>query len=695
MISRVYSADGNLGVEIDGRRYSFAGTRSFRPERKILHDFSDHGLKFFNIFPSGIMTALNHRTVPYSQFGPVWVGEDEYNWDNLRRQGEEIFGSIGDDTFVSVNVHLDPPPWFVGQNPELVDHWEQMVQNLGSEKWRQAAARYLCALVDKLDEWYPERVYAIFLLCGGTTEWYSYHLNEVIEHPTMVQRLAYRRFCQDENAVIPAPAVLHAATDGVIRCRKLQAEAMRYWQFTNEIVTDTILYFARIAKAHTGGERIVGLFSGHIFGQPLDFAVQSAYNRLDRLLGSPDIDMVFSPASYISRKLESTSGIRVPVDSIRCHGKLFVHEIDSSTHLLKKIADAGAVSHAGRDEPFTCTADTIMYIRREVGMILAKGQGYWWFDMFSGYYDDPELMREISRLHAIQDKVASRPAHSVAQVTEMLDIESNYYLKTNTYYPMIEHQTAELNQTGAPWDMNMTYDFDCPGFDEEQYQLYIFPALFAPSAKVCARIAALRQRGKNMLYLHAPFYALADELSILPMTEHTGISFERCDLTDNTIRLCFAGATDVTYRFTNQSIHGDVWFHSGSEPIVPVFAPTNLDIVLGRFVESGQPACGIKFRADGGFDAFSACAPLPAVLLREIYRYAKVFLYCDQYTPVYTNVSFACVYSYAGGSLTLRRPAPAVLTDCFTGEQTRVDEGGVQMVLAPHETKFFYVDRTT
>ena len=40
---------------------------------------------------------------------------------------------------------------------------------------------------------------------------------------------------------------------------------------------------------------------------------------------------------------------------------------------------------------------------------------------------------------------------------------------------------------------------------------------------------------------------------------------------------------------------------------------------------NGKPAYGLKFRADGGFDAFSACAPLPPELLREIYRYARVF----------------------------------------------------------------------
>ena len=42
---------------------------------------------------------------------------------------------------------------------------------------------------------------------------------------------------------------------------------------------------------------------------------------------------------------------------------------------------------------------------REVGMTLAKVQGYWWFDMFSGYYDDRALMNEIESIRSVQKKV--------------------------------------------------------------------------------------------------------------------------------------------------------------------------------------------------------------------------------------------------------------------------------------------------
>ena len=75
------------------------------------------------------MTVLRDRTEPYSQFGPVWIDEDDY---------------------VSLTIHLDPPMQFVENHPELRDYWEEMIQNMSSEEWKCAAEKYMCALIDNL-----------------------------------------------------------------------------------------------------------------------------------------------------------------------------------------------------------------------------------------------------------------------------------------------------------------------------------------------------------------------------------------------------------------------------------------------------------------------------------------------------------------------------------------------------------------
>lgn len=696
MKAELYNENGVHGVKINGKVFSFAATRSFRPEGRILHDFSNHGIKFFNIFPSGIMTALVKRTVPYSVFGPVWVGENEYNWDNLRAQCNEFFNNISDDTYVSISVHLDPPQWFIDSHPGMVDHWEQMIQNLGSEEWKTAATNYMYALIDKMDEWYPDRVYAVFLLCGGTTEWYSYHANEVIEKPTEIQQKAFRKYMNDESVSIPSVETLHHAADGVIRHPIEDKAAIDYWKFTNEIVPDTIMYFARKAKEHTKGTKLVGLFNIQCYGTSLDWAVRMSYVNMDKLCACPDIDMFFCPASYIARKLESTSAIRVPVDTIGLCDKLFVHEIDSSTHLLKKKAEASgdaALQHAvGRDEAFTCTSDTKMYIRRETGMVLAKGQGYWWFDMFSGYYDDPELMDELSRIHALQDLVLSRGRKNVSEVIEMIDKNSALILKTDTHYPMLEHQTPLLNLAGAPWDMGDTNDLFNEKFDFDRYKLYILPTLFAPTKKVQDMICKLRESGKSMLFQHAPGYVTENGFSEENMEKLTGIKLHKCELEDNTV-VGINGFENISNTFTNQTVPGDIW--RTGQPVVqikPAFYAENLDVVFAVFKENGLPAAGIKYRENGGVDAFCAVSPIPTEFVSEIYKYVGVFKYTDKFDPIYTSDKFECAYSYNGGTRKLFRPKKSMLTDYFTGEKFEVGPEGTDVEFMPHETKMLLVD---
>jgi len=320
--------------------------------------------------------------------------------------------------------------------------------------------------------------------------------------------------------------------------------------------------------------------------------------------------------------------------------------------------------------------------------------GYWWFDMFSGYYDDPELMKEIEDLHTLQELLLTRDNSPVSEVTEMIDKDSNFLLQTNCRYPMVEHQSPALNLTGAPWDMRLSSDLlrdDLP-----RYKLYLFPALFSPGAEVREKIRQLRSEGACTLFMHAPGYVTEDSFSEKAMEELTGIRLRRVELKNNTI-VGEGAFSHIRYDFTNTPAQGDVTVRLRNMefvpgPVSPVFCAENLDIVLGRFAENGLPACGIKFRKDGGFDAFSANAPVPLEILLEIYRHAGVFRYTDSKAAIYTNRGFECAYSYEGGNVTLFRPVPSVLTDFFTGEVFHVGPEGTAVPFAPHQTRMMLVD---
>ena len=162
-------------------------------------------------------------------------------------------------------------------------------------------------------------------------------------------------------------------------------------------------------------------------------------------------------------------------------------------------------------------------------------------------------------------------------------------------------------------------------------------------------------------------------------------------LSDSTV--CGEG---VSYGFTTAFAVGEVTVTETVprevKNVEPIFAADGLDTVIGRFRESGEPACGIKYRDGGGFDAFSAAAPIPLPVVREIWRAADVFVHASGDAVVYASKGFKCIYSYQGGEITLYHPEDAVFTDCFDGSKITVGRSGSTVSFKPHETKMYYVN---
>ena len=677
MHANIVRRNGYLGLEMDGKVYSPVALRSFRPDGRILRDFARNDFELFNVFPSGMMTGLANRTIPYSQFGEVWSGENTYCWDHLRQQ-VDLFVENTPNGMISLAIQLDPPEWYRKAHPEYADSWQELIQVAGDPKWRKDAAAYLRATMDKLDEWLPGRVYGVFLMAGGTTEWYTRDLKSAVV-PRPMQTAAFRAWARDPEAVIPPPDALFHTSDGVLLDPARDAEAIRYWHFVNEIVTDTIAYFARVTKAHCGGTKLVGAFTGYLHGMSLDRAVTSSYNEIARLLDNPDLDVIFCPASYCHRKLWDTSAFRVPVDSFSRKGKLYFHELDSTTHLTHD--DPIAKLHSRHDGPFETLTQTAAYSRREVGMVLAKGQGYWWFDMFGGWYDDPALMAELQNLRKLTDIARTRGMRPVAEVALCLDLPSNYLLGADVGYPLPQALAPCLNRMGLPWDSLLTGDLLDPDFDADRYKLFLFPNLFQPEEAVVQRIGSLRMAGKSLLFFHAPGYADASGHSLARMAEVTGMRLSRARAQAAQVRLNAFPDAPVEMRAEKP---GNPWIH-------PLFTADGSIEALGTFEETGETAVAVRTRG-ASFDAFSAVGPLPSVFLRGLAMRAGAFAYLNSEDPVYANDHLCTVFCHEPGPRVLCWPHPATLREFFTGELYATGPAGCVIPFAADQTKIFLVD---
>lgn len=679
MESKIVYKNGFANVMINGKLYPFAGYRSFHPKGEFVKSFSENGFKFFNIFPSGIMTALKNRTVPYSNFGPVWVGEEEYNWDNLKAQ-TDLFLKNSKDGYFILMIHLDAPDWLIEKYPgDVYDTWGEFINGACSDTWRAAAVKYMYALMDKLDEIMPERVFGYFLMCGGTTEWYTHDLKNATDNPSESQLRAYRAFVGDEAAVIPGYKAYCDADNGILTTA---SDVVEYKKFLSYIEAKTLMYFAEKAKEHTRGKRVVGAMYGYT-GLDCSDMTKDGYLCADMVYNDENIDVIACPASYNFRKLDSTGAFRTATDSLTLHKMLYIHEIDCQTFLTYK-NNIERVHMDKIDDVFHNISENSAYLRREVSMLLAKRQGFWIFDMTGGWYEDDELRAELSSLKRLQQAVSEKQSYSISEAAVFIDLESNAYVPGHKNYPMNEFQIREMNLAGFPWDMYITSDLLDESFDFNRYKLYIFPNLFYADERIVGEINRLRSMGKCILFMHMPGYVSKN------MTDVTGLRLKKCD---------FKGAlsqlenSDETIDFTYEIVP---WKAQMGEKCTcnefpPIFYIDEECEAVSRYVKNDRPSIGIKYRENGGFDAYSAIAPLYGEMISNIAARAGVFSYINPGNVIYANNRIVCIYSKNGGYVNLKWKEKVILKEFFSNEEYETDSDGTDILFGKHETKVFLV----
>lgn len=473
---------------IDGKESVPVSMRSFQPAGRYIREFAQSGCQLFSAFPTGIKNSLG---LPYSPFGEVWIGEGEYDKGALEAQLFLLRDNAPEGN-IALMVQLDTRGWFLEAHPGCADSFRELIQTVNYTPWRKAAAKWLCDVIDLTEEILPGWLYGIFLMAGGTTEWYTreYHA------PTVMQTAAYRAYCKDENAVIPPiEDVWNKASNGILRDEKKEGNEIRYLRFTNASIAEGVLYFAKIAKEHTGGKKVIGAFYGYV-GGPCSTHIRN-FNAINRVLASPYVDVLFAPASYVYREPENTSAFRMPIDSLTLHGKLYFHEIDCRTHLTQN--HPLAALHTIDKCSFQTQEETAAYLRREIGMVLAKGQGFWWFDMFGGYYSSPVMMEEVKKERELAATVLAKNASPLTEVAMVLDLESNYYISGKYFLP--ESQMGALNRAGAPWGFYLSEDLLHPDFPHDRMKVYLFINAVHPKPEVTAKMEELKREGKTVLVL--------------------------------------------------------------------------------------------------------------------------------------------------------------------------------------------------
>ena len=460
MVKIIYK-NNNPFIQINDEIIPPTAFRSFRPQPYNIAEFERIGGRLYQMIVSGKLNANGDK---YSLYGPVWVGDNKYDFSAFDRQ-INMFMKYAPDGYFCIMIQLDTPDWWLEKHPEWPDSFYKLNQTTISEEWKTAAANYLQAFIKYAEEKYGDKIFAYSYSCGLCTEWFCCDYG--VE---TAQKLdAYKKYLGDENAVIPD---LLCTDDGdTCDLRAPDSNERKYMDFCCSLNNNLVTFFAKKAQEILNHNKLIGVFYGYIdqgtaLKQNLWFT-----NLYAEAWKSNDIDILFSPASYNdNRHLDGVPLFQYAIDSLPLNNKLYLHEIDHRTDLAMYPLGTGNFMQ----DCYETAEDSINVLRRELCITMLKSGAFWWFDFYGGYFATPQYEAELKRQLEIYNMLSECERNQVAEVAVFVDGPSMNLMKerVNLVPECVRSNLTEITKSGA---MLNTFNLcDLPKIDVNKYKLFVF-----------------------------------------------------------------------------------------------------------------------------------------------------------------------------------------------------------------------------
>lgn len=650
---------GMLKVDIDGTFYAPLSFKSFRPNPRNVSEFYRAGVRLFSVLSSGVISALG---VPYSRYGESWVGEHEYDFSAIDRQMDMFLENAPEGYFAPM-LQLDTRPWYLAEHPGVPNSFSHLSQIAHDGAWRTAAAEYLKAAIRHCEEKYGDRIYGYFMLCGGTTEWFSTKDHEE-SHP--IKAAAYKRYRGTDEAVLPSKEAL--SRTGRVFLESDEEEIYRARKFHAQTISDTVLYFAGEAQSVLQHKKLLGLYYGYLFELGGHRLFDLGHLDYERVYRSLDIDMISSPSAYGYRGQRDPSAFMVTQKTLDAHGKLYFLEFDHITHTAPTMIDepsadpsgnGGLTEIPGAKSKCRDAAESLNLMWRDFLLCYANGAAMWWFDMFDGWFRSDEMMGAVDAMISLHERLADRSKKSVAQVAVYAEGESMYRVRKTSRLATVclSDMRRSLAEAGVPYDLYSIADVErC---DPKQYKLMILLNAYDIPKTRMKQIRALQSQGTAVIWVYAPDYAGEGENS-----------------TQRLLR-----AVEMCVAQSEQSHGGLVYKDRVTENTLaaPYFSiEDDAAIPYARF-EDGAVAVA---RTRDGRSIYAAVPFIPSALLRDLAREQGIFVYSnDPQVYTYVNADAIGVYNATDQDATVCVLQDGAYVDQITNEVFTATDGELRLPL--------------
>jgi hypothetical protein len=594
--------------------------------------------------------------------------------------------------------------------------------SFASEAWLNEAAVALQTIVRHMESAdYGGHMLGYHIGGGITTEWFAWNtfLHDLCEDYSrpMVMRfrawLAARygavgalreawenRLVDFETAAPPDPRGLVGVDSPYLRTDR---QAIDYLECFSETTAAAVERLTTAAKEACGWRKVVGTFFGYAWPHwNVTNPARSGHAAMRRVFELPSVDFIISPYHYDNRWPGGYDGPQTLPDAIAARGKLYVHEIDSLTHLAIERARWRITPGAAPRTP----EESVGMLARDFAAAASARAGYWWMDVSRiGWFDDPTIMQGLGRLRKIEEELFQHDWASAAEVAVVFSpascLRQRLLSPIPQWYLGIFRQWS-LSRMGAPFDTILLDDLLAG--KTRNYRLYIFPNTYylTDAARRSLRGLLAEQRAWA-LWFHAPGCLSETGAGVELSSALTGIRL--VEVAEPGGVVTFAESADPLLQDIRPgSCYGvgcgmrDIERKSTTDrpavlelPDPAVAADDPESTVLGLIYGTRLPGLVIK-RAAERADVFSAAPAPPWRFMRNLVSAAGGHIWCRTGDIIYADSRFVAVHAASRGRKILRLPRPGRTTDLQTGAQLGDDRSAVRLDMNRGETALVGID---
>jgi beta-galactosidase len=237
---------------------------------------------------------------------------------------------------------------------------------------------------------------------------------------------------------------------------------------------------------------------------------------LAKLLECPDLDYLSSPNVY-NRVIGEDWPPMVAVQSVHLHGKLWLAENDTRTSITTLLKDrSSGIAPPGQYESGVWLGPddmetSVALLWKNAGRMLSYGYGGWWFDMWGGWFSDPELLNVLAKTQQFHsDFHPNKEEKYQTEVCVFVDEELPFWdLSHGGLSRDIVSNCYSLGKTGASYNLFLRSDLDA--ISTEQYKVIWLMGVLELSEAEKHKIKKWQQPGITILWTNGSSTSVYDK----------------------------------------------------------------------------------------------------------------------------------------------------------------------------------------